>query len=155
MDLKSNNNKQIEIDESRYRVCYIDFGENHPDTIDAVKNLASDYYNVSNYQKSLELYTKAYNSSVNVYGEVSPEVLSCICFLAANYTRLGNIEKAIELTAKIDELRKELFAEDDLKQLTQNTRKIIERILPMKKAFLKTKNHLKAKNYWKSLKAHF
>ena len=81
-------------------------GENHPDTLMALNNLASSYSELGYQEKALELKQEAYEKQKEILGENHPDALLALNNLASSYGELGYHEKALELNQKVYEKRK-------------------------------------------------
>ena len=75
-------------------------GEEYPDTLISLSNLAYEYGELGESQKALELKKKAYELSCEVLGEKNPDTLTMLSNLANEYDTLGEHQKALELKRK-------------------------------------------------------
>ena len=92
--------------------CTKVFGEEHPDTLISLSNLASIYGQLGDHQKALELKKKVYELSCKVPGEEHPNTLTFLSNLAYTYSHLGDHEKALELNKKVYELSCKVLDEE-------------------------------------------
>ena len=69
-------------------------GENHPDTLSALHNLANSYSDLGDYSKACELQNVVYNARKEILGESHPDTLSTLHNLANSYSDLGDDSKA-------------------------------------------------------------
>ena len=86
-------------------------GENDPETLAALDNLAVVYYYTGDFQKALELHQKAYSLRCEVLGEKHPSTLISRNNLAASYYYAGDFQKALELLQKAYSLYCEVLGE--------------------------------------------
>lgn len=78
-----------------------EYGEEHPDTLITLGNLAFAYGKTSDYQKEVELEEKVYDLKCKVLGEEHPSTLIALNNLAATYRNLGDNKKALDLLQKL------------------------------------------------------
>ena len=79
-------------------------GEEHPDTLTSLNNLACEYGELGEHEKALELAKKTYELRSKVLGEGDPDTLTSLNNLAYEYGKVGEHEKALELIRKVYEL---------------------------------------------------
>ena len=72
-------------------------GEEHPDTLTAMANLASTYSNQGRWKEAKELNVKVMEASLRVLGEEHPDTLTAMANLAATYRNQGRWKEAEEL----------------------------------------------------------
>ena len=101
-----------------YAYCLVEFGENHPDTLSSLNNLALAYDSSGNYEKALELIEKSYAISCKLLGEEHPDTLISLNNLALAYNSLGNYEKALELNEKVYAINCKVLGEEHPDTLT-------------------------------------
>ena len=87
-------------------------GENHPDTLIALHNLASSYSDLRDYNKACELQNAVYNAFKEILGENHPNTLSSLNNLANSYSDLGDYKTALEMRTAIYNRRKEILGEN-------------------------------------------
>lgn len=78
-----------------------EYGEEHPDTLNAFNSLALTYEKLSDYQKAAKLQEKVYYLKCKVLGEEHPSTLIALNNLAVTYRDLGDNEKALDLLQKL------------------------------------------------------
>ena len=104
--------------EKLYEYRRINYGEEHPDTLASLNNLAFAYGNAGNYEKQLGLNEKCYEVCKKVLGEEHPGTLSSMNNLASTYGNAGNYQKELEINEKCYELRKKVLGEEHPDALT-------------------------------------
>ena len=72
-------------------------GENHPDTLSTLHNLANSYSDLGYHSKALEIRSAVYNAYKKNLGENHPDTLSALHNLANSYSSLGDYNKALEI----------------------------------------------------------
>ena len=77
--------KQLELNENAYELSCKVLGEDHPNTLTFLNNLAVAYWNLGEYQKGLKLNEKVYELRCKVSGEDHPETVNALNNL--NYMR--------------------------------------------------------------------
>ncbi len=92
-------------------------GEDHPDTLLALNELACTYLRNGDFNTALNLLEKCYSLTCRVQGEESPEALTALGNLADAYGKIGNINKQLELNNKCYDLKCKLFGEEDPRTL--------------------------------------
>ena len=80
-----------------YEYCKAHDGEEHPDTLLSLSNLAFAYGDLGDYEKALEMNKKAYALRCQVLGEEHPGTLLSLSNLASAYGDLGDYEKALDM----------------------------------------------------------
>ena len=93
-------------------------GENHPDTLASLNNLANSYSNLGEYNKALELKNAVYNARKEILGEKHPDTLASLNNLANSYSYLGDYNKACKLQNATYNARKEILGENHPDTLT-------------------------------------
>src|SRR5699024_4529742 len=73
-----------------------ELGEEHPDTLISLGNLALSYEGVGDYKKGLEYNKKCYEFRKKVLGEDHPYTLTNLSNLAMSYGNIGDYEKQLE-----------------------------------------------------------
>ncbi|KAK0620758.1 hypothetical protein B0T14DRAFT_481818 [Immersiella caudata] len=87
-------------------------GEEHPDTLASMSNLASAYRYQGQWKEAEELQAKELSISKRVLGEEHPETLISIANLATTYAEQGRWKEAEEFEVQVMEARKRLFGEE-------------------------------------------
>ena len=86
-------------------------GENHPNTLSSLINLANSYSDLGEYNKALELKNAVYNARKEILGETHPDTLASLNNLANSYSDLGDYNKACKLQNATYNARKEILGE--------------------------------------------
>ena len=87
-------------------------GENHPDYLGSLNNLASSYSLLGDYQKGLEIFLKIADIQKETLGDKHPDYLTVLNNLALSYSDIGDYQKGLELNLKVAELRKVVLGEN-------------------------------------------
>ncbi|KAJ7765237.1 P-loop containing nucleoside triphosphate hydrolase protein [Mycena metata] len=87
-------------------------GENHPDTLLTMSNLASSYSNLGEHQKAKELQVIVPEKWKQVLGDSHPDTLLTMGNLASSYSNLGEHQKAKELQVIVLEKQKQVQGEN-------------------------------------------
>ncbi|KAJ7791785.1 hypothetical protein B0H13DRAFT_1747125 [Mycena leptocephala] len=87
-------------------------GDNHPDTLDAMGNLASTYWHLGKFQQAEELQVVVLEKRKPVLGDHHPDTLREMGNLASTYGHLGRFHKAEELEVALLEKRKQGLGDD-------------------------------------------
>ena len=93
-------------------------GENHPDALTSLHNLAYMHHKLGNHQKALELFEKTYALRCKTLGEEHPDTLASLNDLAVTYGNLGDHHKALGLKKKAFDLRCKILGEEHPATLT-------------------------------------
>ncbi|KAJ7719826.1 hypothetical protein B0H16DRAFT_1432633 [Mycena metata] len=93
-------------------------GENHPNTLQTMGNLAISYSKLGEHQKAKELKVIVLEKRKHVLGEDHPDTLSTMGNLASSYSDLGEHRKAKELGILVLEKERQLLGEDHPKTLS-------------------------------------
>lgn len=80
-------------------------GDEHPDTLSSLGNLASAYDDLVEYKKALELNEKVYALKCKVLGGEHPETLKTLSNIAHSYSNLGEYKRALELNKEAYRLK--------------------------------------------------
>ncbi|KAJ7748618.1 hypothetical protein B0H16DRAFT_1692082 [Mycena metata] len=87
-------------------------GENHPNTLSTMGNLATSYSDLGEHQKAKELKVIVLEKRKQVLGENHPDTLQTMGNLASSYSDLGEYQKAKELRILVLEKERQLVGED-------------------------------------------
>ncbi|KAJ7815459.1 hypothetical protein B0H13DRAFT_2293374 [Mycena leptocephala] len=87
-------------------------GDEHPDTLSAMGNLAASYWELGRSQEAAELEAMVLEKRKLLFGEEHPDTLSAMGNLATSYRALGRSKEAAELRAMVLEKRKLLLGEE-------------------------------------------
>ena len=79
-------------------------GEEHPDTLIAMHNLASAYHALGNLAKALELAEETFRKSQNILGKRHPFTIKVAKHLSVLYRELGRVHEASPLERGLHEL---------------------------------------------------
>ncbi len=97
----------------KYADYYQDkYGEEHPDTLTSLNNLACTYRYLGDSRKALELHEKVYDIQKRTLGEEHPDTLGSLNNLAGTYGVLGDSRKALKLHEKVYDIRKRTLGEE-------------------------------------------
>jgi tetratricopeptide (TPR) repeat protein len=88
-------------------------GENHPDTIDAIDDLAWLYRNEGKYAQAEPLASKVLESRRRLLGEEHPDTIVSMSKLAVLYRFEGKPAQAEVLTGKVLEIRRRISGEEN------------------------------------------
>ena len=80
-----------------YNACKKILGDNHPDTLSALHNLAYSYFDLADYSKASEIEIKVYNARKKILGEKHRDTLSTLHDLANCYSYLGDYNRSLEV----------------------------------------------------------
>jgi tetratricopeptide (TPR) repeat protein len=94
-----------------YQIYMSTLGEQHPDTLGAIANLAGTYRNQGKWEEAVILEEKVLELRKEILGEQHPDTLGAMANLAATYWSQGKWEEAVILQEKVLELRKEILGE--------------------------------------------
>jgi tetratricopeptide (TPR) repeat protein len=87
-------------------------GEEHPDTLSAMHNLADRYSEVGRRPEALELVEKVVAARKKTQGEEHPDTLSSMHNLAICYSEVGRQQEALELVEKVVTANKRTLGEE-------------------------------------------
>ena len=87
-------------------------GEEHPDTLTSLNNLATTYGNLGNHRKAAELLENVYALQSKILGEEHPDTVISLNNLAVTYGQLGEYKKALELQEKVYAIRCNIIGEE-------------------------------------------
>ena len=113
-----NYTKALELHKEAYEKMKIELGENDPNTLTSLNNLAACYGSTGNYEKALKLLKKAYEKQKEILGENNPNTLILLNNLASFYSKIGDKTKALELSKETYEKQKEILGENHPDTLT-------------------------------------
>lgn len=86
-------------------------GEEHPDTLTALSNLAHFYGKAGEGKRALALKEQVYAQYCRVFGSDHPDTLVALSNLAAGYGAQGDLQKEKELGQRVYDLRKGILGE--------------------------------------------
>ena len=104
--------KSCEWAERLYRLYLSQNGEEDPETLTWLNNLAVSYRNLGDYEKSAEHVEKCYEIRRKVLGEEHPDTLTSLTNLAHTHLKLGDYVRAAELDKKCYEVSCRVLGED-------------------------------------------
>ncbi|CAI0654350.1 unnamed protein product [Colletotrichum noveboracense] len=87
-------------------------GEEHPDTLRSMGNLAATYRNQGRWEEAEELNMRVMETSLRVLGEEHPYTLTSIANLALTYMNQGRWKEAEELNVRVMEMNKRVLGEE-------------------------------------------
>ncbi|KAF6817935.1 Kinesin light chain 5, partial [Colletotrichum sojae] len=93
-------------------------GQEHPDTLTSVANLASTYRNQGRWKEAEELEVRVMETSLRVLGEEHPNTLTSVANLASTFWNQGRWTEAEELFVRVMETRKRVLGEEHPSTLT-------------------------------------
>ncbi|KAF7346002.1 hypothetical protein MVEN_01622900 [Mycena venus] len=89
-----------------------DLGNDHPDTLTAMANLASTYYNLGQYMAARDLQVVVLEKRKVFLGDADPLTLHSMCALGVTYRNLGQFKEAESLKVQALEKEREVLGED-------------------------------------------
>ena len=95
-----------------YNLYKRQLGENHPDTLSALNNLANSCSYLGDYSKACELQSIVYIRNKEILGENHPDTLRSLVTLLNSYSYLGDYSKACEILNIVYIRNKELLGEN-------------------------------------------
>jgi tetratricopeptide (TPR) repeat protein len=105
--------KALRLAERTFNIRTEFLGEQHPDTIENLVNLAVIYYNLGQIKKALSLSKKSYRLNKQVLGEKHRETLASLNNLAEIYRAEGFLSEALDFSEKGYRLSLEVLGEKD------------------------------------------
>ena len=93
-------------------------GEEHPDTLTSIVNLASTYRKQGRWKVAEELFEQVIEMRKRVLGEKHPETLTSMAYLASTYWDQGRWKEAEELEVQVMKMRKRVLGEEHPETLT-------------------------------------
>ncbi|KAL9611396.1 MAG: hypothetical protein Q9167_003937 [Letrouitia subvulpina] len=93
-------------------------GEEHPDTLTSMANLASTYWNQGRWKEAEELEVQVMETTKKVLGEEHPATLTSMANLASTYWNQGRWKEAEGLEVQVMETRKRVLGEEHPDTLT-------------------------------------
>ncbi|EUC58653.1 nephrocystin-3 protein [Rhizoctonia solani AG-3 Rhs1AP] len=87
-------------------------GEEHPDTLTSMNNLAYIYSNLGRHSEAEQLQVKVLDARKRVQGEEHPETLRSMNNLASTYFNLGRHNEAEQLQFKVLDTQKRVLGEE-------------------------------------------
>lgn len=87
-------------------------GDDHPDTIKSLSDLAEAQFKIGKYKSSCVLYERVYETSRRVLGEAHPDTLVSLGNLSQASMRAGDIKGAVEISERVYEAKKLVLGEN-------------------------------------------
>ncbi|KAF6806860.1 Kinesin light chain 5 [Colletotrichum plurivorum] len=87
-------------------------GQEHPDTLTSMANLASTFWNQGRWKEAEELEVRVMETSSTVLGEEHPDTLTSMANLALTVWNQGRWKEAEELNVRVMETRKTVLGEE-------------------------------------------
>ena len=89
------------------------YGEDHPDVINALNNVALTLQNSRQFDKSLKVYSESYEMAVRLYGKESINTAYLGHELSQAYTLSGDLKKAIEVEKQVNHVFEGRLGKED------------------------------------------
>jgi tetratricopeptide (TPR) repeat protein len=99
---------QVQVIETRKRVL----GDEHPDTLASIANLASTYRNQGRWKEAEELEVQVIETRNRVLGDKHPDTLTSMANLASTYWNQGRWKEAEELEVQVLETTKRVLSDE-------------------------------------------
>ncbi|KAK6592352.1 kinesin light chain [Botrytis cinerea] len=94
------------------------FGQEHPDTLTSMANLASTYRNQGRWKEAEDLEVQVMETSLRVLGQEHPSTLTSMANLAATFWNQGRWKEAEDLQVQVMETRKRVLGQEHPDTLT-------------------------------------
>ncbi len=94
-----------------YELCQRDFGEQHPDTLNTLNNLAVLYQNIGDYTQAEPLYQQTLKISQDVLGNQHPDTAASLNNLALLYQAMGDYPRAKPLHQQALKIRQDVLGD--------------------------------------------
>ena len=104
----------VQVVETRKRVL----GQEHPDTLTSMANLASTFWNQGRWKEAEELDVQVMETRKRVLGQEHPSTLTSMANLASTYWNQGRWKEAEELEVQVMETRKRVLGQEHPDTLT-------------------------------------
>ncbi|OSS50032.1 hypothetical protein B5807_05248 [Epicoccum nigrum] len=98
----------VQVMQARKRVL----GDEHPDTLSSMANLASTYRNQGRWKEAEELEVQVMQTSKRVLGDEHPRTLRSLGNLASTYTNQGRWKEAEELDVQVMQTSKRMLGDE-------------------------------------------
>ena len=92
--------------------CINFLGEEHPDTLTSMNNLASTYRDQGKLEEAADLHQKVLEARRRILGEEHPDTLTSMNNLALTYWDQGKLEEAADLQQKVLEALRRILGEE-------------------------------------------
>ena len=102
-----NNAEQLDVQVMDMRKKLL--GEEHPDTLTSMANLASTYRNQGRWNEAEKLFVKVMDMRKKLLGEEHPDTLTSMANLASTYRNQGRLDEAEKLEVQVMDIRKKLL----------------------------------------------
>ena len=104
--------KALELTEQVVQLCKTTLGEEHPDTLTSMQNLAINYSEAGRRSEALQLTEQVVQFRKTKLGEEHPDTLKSMQSLAIDYSEAGRRSEALQLTEQVVQLRKTKLGEE-------------------------------------------
>ncbi len=104
----------LEVMERHKRVL----GQEHPDTLTSMANLASTYRNQGRWKEAEDLHVQVMETSLRVLGQEHPDTLTSMANLASTFWNQGRWKEAEDLDVQVMETRKRVLGQEHPDTLT-------------------------------------
>ncbi|MBR3680673.1 MAG: toll/interleukin-1 receptor domain-containing protein [Clostridia bacterium] len=85
------------------------FGQEHPETLSALREVASIYTSKGEYARAREWLEECYEVSCRTLGEAHPDTVTTLEYIGWTYRNEGEREKSLEIFERVFELRTEVL----------------------------------------------
>lgn len=89
------------------------YGDEHPDSLSHLNELAMDYRQVGELSKALELAERVYSLRCKILGEEDRDTLVSLSIIATLYSDLEDYKKALELDEKVYNVCSKIFGDEE------------------------------------------
>jgi tetratricopeptide (TPR) repeat protein len=95
-----------------YETCQVVLGDEHPDTLTSMSNLAVIYWHQGKLQEASDLGERVLEARRRVLGVEHPDTLTSMSNLASLYQHQGKLQKASDLGERVLEARRRVLGEE-------------------------------------------
>ncbi|CAE6476928.1 unnamed protein product [Rhizoctonia solani] len=99
---------QVQVLDAHKRIL----GEEHPDTLCSMNNLASTYSDLGRYDEAEQLQVQVLDTRKRILGEEHPDTLCSMNNLASTYSHMGQYDKAEQLQVQVLDAHKRILGEE-------------------------------------------
>ncbi|KAL9045065.1 MAG: hypothetical protein Q9214_001845 [Letrouitia sp. 1 TL-2023] len=104
--------KALELGERVVKAYKRTIGEEHPETLRSIYNLATNFYEAGRVQEALQFTERLVEVYKRTLGEEHPDTLRSIHILANSYNKAGRVQEALQFTERVVEVYKRTLGEE-------------------------------------------
>jgi tetratricopeptide (TPR) repeat protein len=101
----------LEIHEEDAQICLTEYGENNPEYLLSLQNIANDYHRMLEFEIADSIFNQIYAKLTDIYPPNHPKIAQCLFHMAEISLAQNHIEDALEYSKRAYQIRSDNYAE--------------------------------------------